>query len=127
MKNLINSYFSVQTTQNKKQNPDPQHLHQTHLFVCGVGVGRGGNIFSRNQPRDTAILAPSSLAEMCQTRKQCMVASEPRSKLNKMFKIQRNNIEFNSLLKKHLLDDVKESYTGTCSRLLCPQCHLNLN
>ena len=69
----------------------------------------------------------SSLAEMCQTRKQCMVASEPRSKLNKMFKIQRNKIEFNSVLKKHLLDDVKESYTGTCSRLLCPQCHLNLN
>ena len=57
MKNLINSYFSVQTTQNKKQNPDPQHLHQTRLFVCGVGVGRGGNIFSRNQPRDTAIIA----------------------------------------------------------------------
>ena len=45
MKNLINSYFSVQTTQNKKQNPDIQHLHQTRLFVCGVGVGRGGNIF----------------------------------------------------------------------------------
>ena len=43
---------------------------------------------------------------------------------NENIKIQRNKIEFNQLLKKHLLDELNESYT--CSRLLCPQCHLNL-
>ena len=44
---------------------------------------------------------------------------------NENVKIQRNKIQFNNLLKKHLLDELNESYT--CSRLLCPQCHLNLN
>ena len=44
---------------------------------------------------------------------------------NENVKIQRNKIEFNQLLKKHLLEELNERYT--CSRLLCPQCHLNLN
>ena len=44
---------------------------------------------------------------------------------NENVKIQRNKLEFNQLLKKHLLEELNESYT--CSRLLCPQCHLNLN
>ena len=44
---------------------------------------------------------------------------------NENVKIQRNKLEFNQLLKKHLMEELNESYT--CSRLLCPQCHLNLN
>ena len=40
-------------------------------------------------------------------------------------KIQRNKIIFNSLLKKHLLNQLDENFK--CSRLLCPHCHLNLN
>ena len=44
---------------------------------------------------------------------------------NENVKIQRNKIEFNQLLKKHLIEELNESYT--CSRLLCPHCHLNLN
>ena len=44
---------------------------------------------------------------------------------NENVKIQRNKIEFNQLLKKHLLEELNGRYT--CSRLLCPQCHLNLN
>ena len=127
MKNLINSYFQCRPLKIKSRIRILNTFTKLVCLCVGWAWGEGETFFSRNPPRDTAILAPSSLAEMCQTRKQCMVASEPRSKLNKMFKIQRNKIEFNSLLKKHLLDDVKESYTGTCSRLLCPQCHLNLN
>ena len=44
---------------------------------------------------------------------------------NENVKIQRNKNDFNILLKKHLLDELNESFT--CSRLLCPQCHLNIN
>ena len=40
-------------------------------------------------------------------------------------KIQRNKIIFNTLLKKHLLNQLDENFK--CSRLLCPHCHLNLN
>ena len=40
-------------------------------------------------------------------------------------KIQQNKIIFNSLLTKHLLSQLDENFK--CSRLLCPNCHLNLN
>ena len=40
-------------------------------------------------------------------------------------KIHHNTILFNNLLKQYFLSKLDESYQ--CSRLLCQQCHLNLN
>jgi len=44
---------------------------------------------------------------------------------NETIKIVRNKLEFKSLLKKHLLEEL--SSTINCTRLLCPSCHLNIN
>jgi hypothetical protein len=44
---------------------------------------------------------------------------------NNQFKISMNKLEFNYKLKSHFLDFLNDNYV--CTRLLCPNCHLNVN